>query len=104
MKTPMYSIYDTASGVYTKPWQALTDAQAMREFSDIVAMPDSAIGKHPEHYYLCRIGDFNDATAELTQQENETLLTGLETLALITQQAHTNFEHADRNNGEEKSP
>lgn len=106
MKTNLYAIYDTAAGIYMKPWQALTDDQAMREFSDIVAMPDSAIGKHPEDYSLSKVGNYNDGNAHIDNYENITLLTGLETVALINRTAQAVFEKTDpqKINGEQAEP
>ncbi len=87
MKKPMYAIYDTASAVYMQPWTALTDPQAQREFGDILQMQDHPIAKHPEHYFLCRIGTWNDATGKLEDEMNNTILTGLEATALLNQTA-----------------
>ncbi len=100
MKTNLYSIYDTASGVYAKPWQGLTDEQAMREFKDIVKLKDSAIGAHPEDYFLCRIGAFNDNTGKIENDDNETLLTGLEAVANTISQDENNFLNTDPTNGQ----
>ncbi len=83
MKSPMFSIYDTASAVYMKPWPAMTNAQAQREFGDILQMEEHPIAKHPEHYFLCRIGTWNDATGKVEDEMNETILTGLEAIALL---------------------
>lgn len=81
MKLFIFSIYDTASASYMRPFCSLTDAQAMREFSDIVAIKDSPIGQHPEDYSLSRIGIFDDQNAKIDPQDREILLTGLEALA-----------------------
>ncbi len=89
MKTNLYAIYDTAAAMYMKPWGALTDPQAQREFGDILEMKDHPIAKHPEHYFLCRIGTWNDATAKIEDTPNETILTGLEGIAQLNQNAQT---------------
>ncbi len=82
MKTTLYAIYDTAAAVYMKPWTCLTDAQAQREFGDILDMKDHPIAQHPEHYFLCRVGTWNDATAAIENLPTETIITGLEALAM----------------------
>ncbi len=83
MKLHLYAIYDTAAAYYKNPWCAHTDEQAMREFTDIFS-GDNPIAAHPEHYYLIHLGDFDNQTAELNQNDVKTLLTGLEAIAQIT--------------------
>ncbi len=82
MKLNLYTIYDTCAAYYKNPWCANTDEQAMREFADIFD-GDNPIAKHPEHYYLLRLGTFNNDTAKIIQDHGrvKTLLTGLEALA-----------------------
>ncbi len=81
MNTNIYSIYDTAAAMYKNLWEVQTDAQACREFGDIFDA-DNPISKHPEHYYLCRLGSFNNDTGKIVPGEVTTLLTGLEALAM----------------------
>ncbi len=87
MKLHLYAIYDTAAAYYKNPWCAHTDEQAMREFTDIFS-GDNPIAAHPEHYYLIHLGDFDNQTAELKQNDVKTLLTGLETLANAADQTN----------------
>ncbi len=82
MNRNLYTIYDTAAAYYKDPFACLTDEQAKREFSDIFN-GDNPIARHPEHYYLVKIGTFNNANGDITQTAGKpTLLTGLEALAL----------------------
>lgn len=102
MNTIFYAIYDTAAAVYLKPWNVLSDAQAMREFTDLVTNPESTINKHPEDYYLCRIGRYNDRDGKLEPEAVETLLTGLEALAGANHKANekqNNLDLVDANYG-----
>ncbi len=92
MKVNIYAIYDTAAAVYMKIWTSLTDAQAMREFTDIFDIKDHTIAHHPEDYYLCRLGTFNDNNGTLDPEPVETLLTGLEAVAASNNQATLNFD------------
>ncbi len=94
MKLNIYAIYDTAAAVYMKFWPALTDAVAMRQFTDLAEKQDNDVGHHPEHFYLCRVGSWNDHDAKLQPETPETLLTGLEAQAL-------NIQQCNLNNGEE---
>ncbi len=95
MKTKLYAIYDTAAAVYMKPWTCLTDAQAQREFSDILNMKDHPIAQHPEHYFLCLVGTWNDATATLEDIQTKTVITGLEALAILNETANKVIEFPD---------
>ncbi len=83
MKLNLYTIYDTAAVFYKNPFAMQTDAQAMREFTDIFD-GDNPIAKHPEHYSLAKMGTFDNSTAIIEQKGyiRKTLLTGLEALAL----------------------
>ncbi len=85
MKTQLYAVYDTATGVYQKPFFGQADGEVKRSFQDIALDVDSPIGKHPEDYTLYRLGNFDDNTGKLTNEENESLATALETIALSGQ-------------------
>ena len=78
MKLNAYSIYDTASGVYMRPFFTSADGQAMRSFKDISTDASHEIGKHPEDYSLWRIGLFDDNKGTLTPENPECLATALE--------------------------
>ena len=68
MKHVILSIYDTATEAYMRPFTAQSEGQALRMFEDEVKRPDSEIGKHPEHYQLYKIGEFQDHNAEITSE------------------------------------
>lgn len=78
MKLNIYSIFDNASGLYSRPWFAASDAEASRAFSDIATDAEHPVGQHPEDYTLYRLGTFDDATALLNNEANEMLCTALE--------------------------
>lgn len=92
MKLNIYTIFDTATAAYLRPWYAQSDAQAIREFTDEVARKDSQIGHHPEDYYLVRIGDYSDQTATIVSQTPETLITGLEARASANKTGKANLD------------
>ncbi len=82
MKLNLYTIYDTAAVYYKNPFALQTDEQAKREFGDIFD-GDNPIATHPEHYYLVKLGSFDNSNGDIKQTEGKpTLLTGLEALAL----------------------
>ncbi len=82
MKLNLYTIYDTAAACYKNPFALQTDEQAKREFGDIFD-GDNPISTHPEHYYLVKLGSFDNSNGDITSTPGKpTLLTGLEALAL----------------------
>ncbi len=85
MKLNIYSIFDTASGLYSRPFFTQSDPEAMRSFEDISADADHPIGKHPEDYMLFRLGIFDDTKGKLVDEQNECLVTALECIAKARQ-------------------
>jgi len=82
MKLNAYTIYDTASASYMRPFFSQADGQAVRGFKDIATDKDHEIGRHPEDYTLFRMGTFNDITGELKGETLEKLVTALECVAM----------------------
>ncbi len=81
MRLNIYSIYDTAAGLYSRPFFTASDAQASREFSDLATDKNHPVGMHPEDYSLFRVGLWDDNKALLTNEANECLATALELVA-----------------------
>ncbi len=57
----IYTVFDSATGAYMRPFFMQSDGQAMRSFIDEVN-GDSPMAKHPEDYALFALGDFDDNT------------------------------------------
>lgn len=68
MKLKMFALYDEALEAYGAPMVYTTKGQATREFTDQVNTKDSPLNKHPEHYSLNYLGDYNNITGQF---ENE---------------------------------
>jgi hypothetical protein len=81
MRLNVYTIFDTATGAYMRPFYMQSDGQATRAFKDLAVAADHEIGKHPEDYSLWRIGQFNDNKGELVPEDRECLATALELVA-----------------------
>ncbi len=81
MKMNIYSIYDTASGLYSRPFYSQSDGEAIRSFSDIATDAEHQIGKHPADYTLFRLGIFDDRSGKLTDEDNSSLANALERVA-----------------------
>lgn len=83
MKINVYTIFDTASGAYMRPFFAQSDGQALRSFKDIANDTEHEIGRHPEDYSLHRIGVYDDNKGALTPEDNECLATALEMVSQV---------------------
>ena len=68
MRLFMYCVFDSASGVYDRPWVAQSDGSAIRSFGDIACDAEHPIGKHPEYYSLFRVGEFDDNTGVIVAE------------------------------------
>lgn len=96
MKQNIYSIYDTASGLYSRPFFTKSDAEAVRSFSDIATDAEHPIGAHPEDYTLFRLGTFDDVCGELHNEANESLATALELVSKSRNVNRDNLELFDK--------
>lgn len=81
MKHNVYSIFDTASGLYSRPLFSQSDGEANRLFVDLCTDSEHPVAKHPEDYSIHRIGVYDDTKGFLTNEDNECLQTGLEAVA-----------------------
>jgi hypothetical protein len=82
MKINIYTIFDSASAAYMRPFFAQSDGQATRSFGDIARDEKHEIGKHPEDYSLWRIGTFDDNSSEINPETKTCLATALELVAV----------------------
>lgn len=73
MNMKIFSIFDEKTEVYSKPFYELTIGSAIRVFSDAANDPQSPFSKHPEDYTLFLIGDFDDNTGEVTNEQHNNL-------------------------------
>ena len=61
----MYSVHDSVSGVYDRPFVARAEGDAVRSFGDIANDKEHPIGKHPEHFSLFHVGTWNDNSGKV---------------------------------------
>uniref|UniRef100_A0AAU8BAF2 Nonstructural protein n=1 Tax=Dulem virus 148 TaxID=3145625 RepID=A0AAU8BAF2_9VIRU len=59
MKCGVFSIYDSAAGVFTAPTIDVTDVSAKRSFSQAVNNAGSVMGFKPSDFSLYRVGYFD---------------------------------------------
>lgn len=81
MRSFGYSVFDSASGVYDRPFFAGSDGLAVRSFGDIAVNADHPIGQHPADYTLFRVGSWDDNKGELVGESPVRLCNGVEMVA-----------------------
>lgn len=92
MKVQIYAVYDTCSGLYEKPFFHTADDAVRREFQDVATTADHPINKHPEHYSIWRLGNFDNLTGDVKDEVNECLWNAIEA---ISQSQLVNLREAD---------
>lgn len=65
---PLLSIKDEKIG-FEQPWVARNIASAIRGFEGGCKNEESPMTKHPKDYSLWKIGEFNEETAEITENK-----------------------------------
>ncbi len=85
MKVQLYAVFDQCAGIYEKPIFSTADDVVKREFQDIATSEDHAFAKHPEHYSLWRLGNFNNENGQLIDEDNECLWTAIEAISQYQQ-------------------
>jgi len=67
MKTVVCSIRDIKAETYAQPWFVVSEAVAVRSFTDLVNNQErgGTMFTHPEDYQLFAIGEYNDNTGEI---------------------------------------
>jgi hypothetical protein len=81
MKQNIYTVFDSASGVFDRPFCAISDQAAVRAFGDICGNSEHPVGMHPDDYSLYRVGVFDNNLAEITPESKQCLITGPEVLS-----------------------
>ena len=64
--TVMCAIYDKATEAYMRPFQCLTIAQGLRMFEDLFNDPSHDVSRHPEHFSLWKLANFDDQNGEFS--------------------------------------
>lgn len=66
MNNLVFSVYDSAAGLFLQPFVAQTIEVAIREFRAACNTPQHQFAKYPEDYTLFHVGEFNAETGLLT--------------------------------------
>lgn len=78
MKSKVYSIFDSKTACFSKPWCHISDASAIREFSDAVndnRNPNNQYFNHPEDFSLFFVGEFDDLVGHMESSNPISLVT-----------------------------
>jgi hypothetical protein len=95
MKLNAYAIFDSAAGVYMRPFFAQANGLATRMFSDLACDAEHDVGKHPEDYSVYIIGEYDDQTGELKPVQKECLATAEELVSLSRNTKLVPIRYAD---------
>jgi hypothetical protein len=62
MKQIIYSIFDSASGIFSPPFYERAEGQAIRNVMAAQEDPNSSLHRNSEDYHLMRLGTFEDTS------------------------------------------
>lgn len=65
MKSQIFAVLDTKVGTFAQPFFAHNSAVAQRMFLDAATDPSSMLGKHPQDFFLYRLGSFDEESGGL---------------------------------------
>ena len=69
MQLKMFSIFDSAVKAYNQPFFMLTQAEALRAFTNLATDPQSNISRNPSDYHLFFLGTYDNTTGYVNQDE-----------------------------------
>lgn len=76
MKLIAFSVYDTATETFGRPFFVPHAGAATRSFLDELKNKDSALGQHPNDYELFDCGSFDDQTGTFSATQPVRVLRG----------------------------
>lgn len=84
----LYQMYDSVAMQVTGPIIAATrDEAVIRQFTDVLARPETLPGQYPEDFSIMFIGEQNQDTAEIKPRDPQFIYTGRVWLRLQQQKA-----------------
>jgi len=73
MKLNLYSVRDTVAATFCRPFAAVNNGIALRDFDIAARDPASQIAKTPQDFALYLVGTFDEDTGTITHQTPELL-------------------------------
>lgn len=64
----IFSVWDSKTEAYMQPFFSPTIGSGIRAFTDACSDPQSMLAKHPGDFSLHHIGEFEDSTGTLVDQ------------------------------------
>ncbi len=77
----VFTVHDSCSGVYDRPFVGRSEADAIRSFGDIAMDAEHPIGKHPEHFSLYRLGTYDDNSGKLVPCDSVHVVSAVDLIA-----------------------
>ena len=72
----IFSVWDAKTEAYMQPFFSPTVGSGIRAFTDACSDPNSMLAKHPGDFTLQLVGEFDDATGTLLDQNPQALGSG----------------------------
>ena len=85
MRLNVYTIFDTASGMFDMPLVFRADGEALRWFSNLTQNAETKVGQNPEDFTFFRIGTYDDNKGKLVGEAPECMATAMEMVAKARQ-------------------
>lgn len=82
MQMTIYAIRDSKTEMYNRPFYAVAEGEAVRNFTDLVNDPTTTPGRHPADFALYRIGSYDDVSALIEGHSPVCIVTGNECLGI----------------------
>lgn len=73
----MFTVFDSAAGLFLEPFFAPTEAFAVRLFGYLVNKPGHQFAAHAEDFTLYVVGEFDQASGEVGRHNPKPLGNGL---------------------------
>ncbi|QXP08418.1 MAG: nonstructural protein [Arizlama microvirus] len=65
MKLKLFTVYDSKTESYLRPFSLTTKGEALRGFQETVNDPQSQICKYPADFTLFELGEWDDQSASI---------------------------------------
>ncbi|AXH77456.1 MAG: nonstructural protein [Microviridae sp.] len=75
MKLKVFSIFDTKLADFAPPFCSLTEASAIRSFTDEINSGQSPLAKHPEDFSLYMLAEYDSSTGTFDTYSPVNLMT-----------------------------
>lgn len=92
MKLNAYTLFDSKALTYHPPFFTHTDGAAVRMVGDLVADPNTSVGRHPADYVLYFVGTYDDSNGQLWPEQPLRHVMDAVALVKIQSQPAFNFE------------